>query len=299
MKFHIVIIMLFRLIVSTKSSFPVESKQMMRTLLKCKKIFYNTFHNMFHIALNTFREIIRSRYFSLIFLFGIILFAGIFFFNELSLGQAEFIVPDFGLSFIEIVGLFLILFLGNRLLSKEFEEKTIYLTLSRPIARGNIILGKFLGFSAILAIAVWVLSGVLLILMLIFKLAITPIIFLSILGIFLKLLILLAVTLFLSIFLSGGIATFVTLAVYIVGHSGYMLLEYAGQTGNNMFHVLASAILFFFPNFLALNFKDQIHLGLPINMPHIAMVILFAVLYGLIVLGISRFVFSRKSFDSI
>ena len=70
MKFHIVIIMLFRLIVSTKSSFPVESKQMMRTLLKCKKIFYNTFHNMFHIALNTFREIIRSRYFSLIFLFS-------------------------------------------------------------------------------------------------------------------------------------------------------------------------------------------------------------------------------------
>lgn len=94
---------------------------------------------MKNILLNTFREIIRGRFVSLVMLFVIIEIFGIFFLNTLSLNQSQFIVVDFGLSFMEIMGLFSILFLGNRLLSREFEEKTIYLTLSRPISRGKII----------------------------------------------------------------------------------------------------------------------------------------------------------------
>lgn len=99
---------------------------------------------MYSLFLNTFREIIRSRFFALICLLSVVFLIGIIFLDTLSLEQSQFIVLDFGLSFIEITGLFLILFLGNRMLSREFEEKTIYLTLSRPIRRGNIVIGKFL-----------------------------------------------------------------------------------------------------------------------------------------------------------
>lgn len=90
---------------------------------------------MFNIARNTFREILRSKYFSLILVLSIILIFSLFFLDTLSLQQSEYIVPDFGLSFIEVGGLFIILFLGNRMITREFEERTIYLTLSRPIHR--------------------------------------------------------------------------------------------------------------------------------------------------------------------
>lgn len=173
---------------------------------------------MINIAINTFREIFRSKFAPLLGLFAIIFIAIIVFFNTLSLNQSEYIVQDFGLSFIEIIGVFLILFLGNRMLSREFEEKTIYLTLSRPIARGSIVFGKFLGFGAILAIAIIFLSIVLLALMIFFAVSITPILFISIFAIFLKLISLLAISLFFSIFLSSGIATFGVLAAYIISH---------------------------------------------------------------------------------
>lgn len=254
---------------------------------------------MFNIAQNTFREILRSRYFPLIFLFGLILIVGIFFFNEISLHQKNFIVPDFGLSFLEIIGVFLILFLGNRLLSREFEEKTIYLTLSRPIPRGQIIFGKFLGFSLILAIAVGFLSMILVGLMMFFSVPLTPIFFLSILGIFFKLLILLAIALFLSIFLSGSIATFGVLATYIIAHSGYTMLEYGILNENIFFEKIAAAILMIFPNFVALNFKSQIHLNLPLDFSHIGIIFLFAILYLMILLFLSKYIFEKKSFDNI
>lgn len=254
---------------------------------------------MIHIATNTFREIFRSKFAPLLGLFSIIFIAIIVFFNTLSLGQSEYIVQDFGLSFIEIIGVFLILFLGNRMLSREFEEKTIYLTLSRPIARGSIIFGKFLGFSAILAISTIFLSTILLILMAFFGVSVTLVLFVSIFAIFLKLISLLAISLFFSIFLSSGIATFGVLAAYIIGHGGYTLLEYGILNQNPFFEAIASAILMIFPNFLSLNFKSQIHHFEHFNFMQILPVFGFAILYIVIILFLSKIIFEKKSFDNI
>lgn len=241
---------------------------------------------MYTIALNTFREIIRSRFFGVVSFFAIILFAGIIFAEILSLRQSEMIVPDFGLSFIEIASLLLILFLGNRLLSKEFEEKTIYLTLSRPIDRSKIIFGKFFGFSAVTGIFVIILSIILVTLIAFYGLNLSAIFFLSILGIFLKILILIALILFFSIFLSSGIATFGTLAVYIIAHGGYSLLEFAMHQGNEMMLWIGRGILFLFPNFIAINFKDFYHSSEIIfgNFSHFAIGIALNFLYLIIVL---------------
>lgn len=253
---------------------------------------------MYTIALNTFREILRSRFFSITCFFGIVMLLGIIFFNILSLDQSAFIVPDFGLSFMEITGLLIILFLGNRLLSREFEEKTIYLTLSRPISRGKIIFGKFFGFAAILVILIAFLSAILIGLMIFFKVPLTMIFGLAIVGIFFKWLSLLAVILFFSIFLSGGIATFGTLAVYIVAHSGYALLEYATTHEQTVMASVGRGILFFFPNFQALNFKELIHLPFVPSI-HTAIVFALSTGYIAILLGVSYYIFSKKSFDNI
>lgn len=253
---------------------------------------------MYTIALNTFREILRSRFFSITCFFGVVMLFGIIFFNILSLNQSQFIVPDFGLSFMEVTGLLIILFLGNRLLSREFEEKTIYLTLLRPISRGKIIFGKFFGFAAILLILVLILSTILMGLMIFFEVPVTLIFGLAILGIFLKWLSLLVIILFFSIFLSGGIATFGTLAVYIVAHSGYALLEYATTHEQTVMASVSRGILFFFPNFQALNFKELIHFSFVPSI-HTVLVFAFAIGYIVILLGTSYYIFSKKSFDNI
>jgi hypothetical protein len=67
---------------------------------------------MFAIALNTLRELIRNRFFSVILFLGVILIALSFILETLALGELRRVLYDFGLSFIEITGLAVILFLG-------------------------------------------------------------------------------------------------------------------------------------------------------------------------------------------
>jgi hypothetical protein len=68
---------------------------------------------MFNIALNTFREIIRNRFFSLIIFLSVILISLSLGLDSLALGENKRVIIDFGLSFIELSGLAVILFLGG------------------------------------------------------------------------------------------------------------------------------------------------------------------------------------------
>lgn len=67
---------------------------------------------MFNIALNTFREIIRNKFFSLIAFLGVIFLLLSMVLDTLALGEIRRVLFDFGLSFIELTGLAIVLFLG-------------------------------------------------------------------------------------------------------------------------------------------------------------------------------------------
>lgn len=101
---------------------------------------------MYNIAINTFRELLRNRILSVILLFACALIGFSLVLATLSLGETKRIIVDFGLSMIEIGGLIAVIFVGGQILFKEIEGKTIYLILSKPIARKDYILGKFFGF---------------------------------------------------------------------------------------------------------------------------------------------------------
>lgn len=106
---------------------------------------------MFNIALNTFREIIRNKFFGLIAFLGIVFILLSLVLDTLALGEVRRVLFDFGLSFIEITGFAIVLFLGGGMIAREIEGRTIYLMLSKPVRRGVIVLGKFVGFSAVIS----------------------------------------------------------------------------------------------------------------------------------------------------
>lgn len=95
---------------------------------------------MFNIALNTFREIIRNKFFSLIAFLGVVFILLSLILDTLALGEIRRMLFDFGLSFIELTGFVIILFLGGGMIAREIDGKTIYLMLSKPVSRGAIIL---------------------------------------------------------------------------------------------------------------------------------------------------------------
>ena len=92
---------------------------------------------MFTIAQNTIRELVRNRFFSLILFLGGIFILISFALETLALGEITRVLYDFGLSFIELTGFAVILFLGGGMIAREVEGRTIYLMLSKPIARSR------------------------------------------------------------------------------------------------------------------------------------------------------------------
>ena len=67
---------------------------------------------------------------------------------------------DMGLSTLFLSGLLLAAFTATSVLAREIENKTVLTVVSKPVARPLVVIGKFLGVAASLAVAYWLLTAV-------------------------------------------------------------------------------------------------------------------------------------------
>ena len=110
------------------------------------------------IARNAFREAVRDRVLYNLVLFVLLLIAGAIFLGELSAGEESKIIVDLGLSAMLLFGAFIAIFVGVGLVYKEIERRTLYAILSKPVGRGQFLLGKYLGLCLTLLINVLVMG---------------------------------------------------------------------------------------------------------------------------------------------
>lgn len=254
---------------------------------------------MFNIALNTFREIIRNKFFGLIAFLGVVFILLSMVLDTLALGEARRVLFDFGLSFIEITGFAIVLFLGGGMIAREIDGRTIYLMLSKPVRRGMIILGKFTGFSAVIVLVLLLEMMILLGVLLLKGFAPDVLFFLAIVGIWLKLEALLALILFFSTWVSPMVAMFMTITSYIIGHSGYTVLDYAVSQGSIWAQMFARFLLALFPNLASLNLKNYVATDAPIAISSSFLAFGLVGLYIFCILYYSVYIFERKSFDTV
>src|SRR5256714_566391 len=111
------------------------------------------------IARNAFREAVRDRVLYNLVLFVLLLTAGAIFLGELSAGQETKIIIDLGLSAMLLFGVFIAIFVGVGLVYKEIERRTLYAILSKPIGRGQFLLGKYLGLCLTLLVNVIIMGA--------------------------------------------------------------------------------------------------------------------------------------------
>ncbi|MFH0902284.1 MAG: ABC transporter permease subunit, partial [Pseudomonadota bacterium] len=104
------------------------------------------------IALNTFREAVRSRmiYGIVLVVVGANLFALAL--GEMSLNEEARIARDVGLGGVSLCGSLTAIILGVSLLYGEAQRKTLYTILSKPIERYEFVVGKYLGMTATLTL---------------------------------------------------------------------------------------------------------------------------------------------------
>src|SRR5207244_13277668 len=110
------------------------------------------------IARNAFREAVRDRVLYNLVLFVLLLIAGAIFLGELSGGQEKKVIVDLGLSAMLLFGAFISIFVGVGLVYKEIERRTVYAIFSKPIGRGEFLVGKYLGLCLTLLVNVLVMG---------------------------------------------------------------------------------------------------------------------------------------------
>lgn len=123
--------------------------------------------------------------------------------------------------------------------------------------------------------------------------------FFAIVGIYLKLLTILALILFFSTCVSPTIALFMTLASYIIGHSGYIMLEYALGSTDIIFMQIAHFILAIFPNLESLNLKNYVATDAPVDINNYFIAFGMALVYTGIVTFLAAKIFEKRSFDAV
>src|SRR3979409_2559120 len=98
-----------------------------------------------YIAVNVFKESVRDKVLYNLVFFAVFLIAVSCLLGQLTAGQDIKIIKDLGLAAISIFGLFIAVFIGIGLVSKEVERRSIYSLLSKPIRRSQLVLGKYGG----------------------------------------------------------------------------------------------------------------------------------------------------------
>jgi ABC-type transport system involved in multi-copper enzyme maturation permease subunit len=251
------------------------------------------------IALNAFREAVRDRVLYNLVLFVLLITAAAIFIGELSGGQERRIIVDLGLSAMLLFGAFISIFVGVGLVFKEIERRTIYAIFSKPVGRGEFLLGKYLGLCLTLLVNVVVMGlGVSLALIYVSRgwdpMAIT--IWPGILLIYVELMILTAIALLFSSFSSPALSALLTFFIFIIGHFSSDLKGLASSMGSTSARWLFSALYYLLPNLANYSFITPAAHGAVPQASQAALTILYAFVYIAVVLAIATLVFRQRNF---
>lgn len=113
------------------------------------------------LARHTLVDALRERIFRALAGYLLLVFGAAHLLRPLALGEGRRVTLDLGLALVSLAGVLLVVLLGTRALQREIEQRTILVLLARPIARAELLLGKFFGMWAVTGVA---LAGMLLIL---------------------------------------------------------------------------------------------------------------------------------------
>lgn len=251
------------------------------------------------IARNAFREAVRDRVLYNLVLFVLILTGASIFIGELSGGQERKVIVDLGLSAMLLFGVFIAIFVGVGLVYKEIERRTIYAVFSKPVGRGEFLVGKYLGLCLTLLVNVLVMGvGVSLALLYVSKGwdPLIPTIWPAVLLIYMELMLLTAIALLFSSFSSPALSALLTFMVFVIGHFSADLKSLSVSLGSSSVRTLFTALYYLLPNLANYSFITPAAHGRAPSAGFVFATGLYALVYIAVILAGATLVFSRRNF---
>lgn len=258
-------------------------------------------NRIFYIALNTFRESVRSKV-----LYSILFFAGILvlissFFGAVTIGDQMIVIKDFGLMSISVFSVIFAVISGSTLLNKELSRKTIYNILAKPVARWEFLTGKYMGMLSTASLLVilmglglslftWALEG-----------RFDFLLFYAYLNIIFELIIVCAAAIFFSSLvvtpMLNGVFTF---GIFLAGRSTEQVLYFIKQ--GSLSGIMAKALqclYYLLPHLDKLNVSNSIVYAdmTGVGISHVLYSLIYCFGYSIALLFLAHLIFLRREFN--
>ncbi|MGE0705084.1 MAG: ABC transporter permease [Vicinamibacterales bacterium] len=261
------------------------------------------------IAINVFRESVRDKVLYNLVLFAVLLMAASYLIGQLTAGQDVRIIKDLGLAATSVFGLFIAVFIGIQLVSKEVERRSIYSLLSKPIDRHHVVLGKYAGLVLTLAVNLAVMTVALYAVLAYMNWmtdpavrsaweapAVDPALLVAVGLTFVELAIVTAIALFFSTFSTPILSAAFTFGTFVAGRLSPDLQNFDQVVDAPAATAAARVLYWILPNLAQFDVRGAVVHGLAIPAGHVGLAVLYAVLYIAALLVGSAVIFSKRDF---
>lgn len=249
------------------------------------------------IARYTFIEIYKSKIMMSILFLGLALIVVSFVASEFSYGVPERIALDFGFGSLTLSSIGMAIFIGASLIAKEVENRTVYMTLSRPVRRYSFLFGKILGLAGILLVNILLLGFLSIGFYLYLGGEFHPLLLWMIAFAFLEAFLAMLIVILFSLVTNITMSVVYTLTTYVLGHAinDVVLLPYV--KANPWLEETINFYSWIFPNFSKINIKDYAIYKQTLSLSYLASAGAYALAYATMLLMLASLIFHKKNLD--
>jgi ABC-type transport system involved in multi-copper enzyme maturation permease subunit len=267
-----------------------------------------SFRSIGWIAVNVFRESVRDKVLYNLVFFAVLMIGASYVIGQLTAGQDVKIIKDLGLAATSIFGLFIAIFIGIGLVSKEVERRSIYGLLAKPIDRHHLVVGKYAGLVLTLAVNLSVMAAAIYAVIaymawsspgLVKALeapALDPAMLKAIVLTFVELSIVTAIALFFSTFSTSLLSAAVTFALFIAGRFSADLRNLDEVVQSRTAAALARGLYWVLPNLGPFDVRAQVVHGQPVPAEYMALNTAYGLVYIAALVIAAALIFSRRDF---
>lgn len=251
---------------------------------------------IFTIAWNTGREAIRSRLLYTLFFFALVLIVASLILANISYVERNRILQDIGMASIRFFSVAIAIFVGVGLIHKEVERRTVYTILSKPISRGEFLLGKYVGLVGTLWLQAAIMIGAFAAITLLRGVSLEAGHAAAFGLLAVELAVMVAIATFFSAFTTPLLASLFTGGVWIAGNLTRNLRDIGVESEVEIVRLVTALLYRALPDLASFNLSIEAAHGLPVSGSDVWLPTLYGTAYATIVLVCAVSIFERRDF---
>lgn len=248
------------------------------------------------VTLNGFREARRNRITVVVIFFALAMIFSATVAMDLTVFTFSRVMTDVGLGVMGLIANFLAIFLSTGQLPREIERRTIYMVASRPLSRGQFLLGRFLGNLLTVYFVIGVMAVLFVLQLLLAKESVTQPHVAAMVGLCLEVALVSAIGFAFATVSSQVVSSLTTTGLYFIGHLMPDIQRLSVRSPSSFVRGLATMGSKVLPDFDRLNLKMRATYEVATSAAELGQSTLYTVGYITVLLFLAGLLFDRRDF---